>query len=231
MTIVQRRTPRSGCPSHIIFWFQRNLREVVLLNPRPPRPSLPTMSAPVVAPHHEPTTGGQVIMLFVFGASFVVMVIWQVLIYLSAYFPALLPKRPALAVAEEGESDEKEKERRELQIAIDQPSTWASVLHNEGPSPRPYSLSRFSTPPAPVLGSRTARRCARSPDSYLHVIRVAASAARLLQSRRPHAYLLPPRWSLPHLPAGRAHLQPRSIHLRSRCVSSLARDCVPSLIP
>ena len=94
------------------------------------------MSAPAVATSHEPATGGQVIMLFVFGASFVVLCIWQTLIYLSAYFPVLLPKRTALAVVEEGVADteEKQKERRELQIAIDQPATWTSLLHNEGAS-------------------------------------------------------------------------------------------------
>lgn len=90
------------------------------------------MSTPIVPPVHEPTTGGQIIMLFVFGFSFVVLGIWQVLIYLSPYFPALLPRRPALAVAEEGDSENKEKERREVAVAIDQPSTWAAILHSEG---------------------------------------------------------------------------------------------------
>ena len=93
------------------------------------------MSSPIVAPVHEPTTGGQVIMLFVFGCSFVVLAIWQVLIYLSPYFPALLPRRAALVAAEEGDGEDKEKERRELSVALDQPSTWASLLHSEGTAP------------------------------------------------------------------------------------------------
>lgn len=101
-----------------------------------PLPSHAQMSAPaVVAPDHEPATAGQVLMLVTFGCSFVVLCIWQTLLYLSHYFP-FLAKRvpPGPAPVADVEADGKEKEHREPLLALDRPATWLAMIHNDGAS-------------------------------------------------------------------------------------------------